>query len=149
MDLNIPFPSLDKLAAAEAVNQLNREFFPGMLGVKFLEVAPELTVAVMQARPELRQPVGVLHGGALTTLADTACAVAALVNLPDPMTQHILTSELKIHFLGNVGEGQVRAEAKPVQVGKRLMVIECRIFSESQKLLCLMTCTQIIGKYIK
>lgn len=149
MDLNIPFPSLDKLAAADAVNQLNTGFFPGMLGVKFLEVAPELTVAVMQARPELRQPVGVLHGGALTTLADTACAVVALVNLPDPMTQHILTSELKIHFLGNVGEGQVRAEAKPVQVGKRLMVIECRIFSESQKLLCLMTCTQIIGKYIK
>ncbi len=149
MNVNIPFHRLDKFAAAQEINRLNVDYFPGLVGLQFVEVAPELVIAEMAARPNLRQPVGVLHGGALTTLADTACALSALANLPDPTTQHILTTELKIHFLGNVSEGKVRAEARPLQVGKRLMVIECKIYSDTGKMLCFMTCTQIVGNFIK
>ena len=139
---------MDKFAAAEAANLLNKNFFPGLVGLKFLEIDPELTVAELEVKPELTQPVGVLHGGVLTTLADTACAVSALANLPDP-TLHVLTTELKINFLSNIGQGKVRAEARPVQVGRRLMVIECRIFSDTGKLLSLMICSQMVGNFIK
>ncbi|HEX2914091.1 MAG TPA: PaaI family thioesterase [Chloroflexia bacterium] len=149
MEWDLDFRTLDKLSAAEAANSINAQYFPGLLGIHFLEISAEAATAEMEVRPDLLQPVGVLHGGALTTLADTTCALVALANLAEPHKEHILTSELKIHFLGNVGAGKIRAEARPVQVGRRLQVIECRIFSDTGKLLCLMTCTQITGNFIK
>jgi 1,4-dihydroxy-2-naphthoyl-CoA hydrolase len=140
------FGKMDKHAAAAAANELNTQFYAGLNGIEFLEIAPELAVATMEVRSNLCQPMGVLHGGALTTLADTCCALNAIANVGDPEKQQVLTTELKIHFLGNVGvgAGKVRAEARPIQVGRRLMVIECRIFSEAGKQLAFMTCTQMV-----
>ena len=47
------------------------------LGLELLEVEPRRAVFVATVRPQLLQN-GVLHGGVLASIADSACAVAAI-----------------------------------------------------------------------
>ena len=53
---------------------------------------------------------GLMHGGALTSLADTAVAMAIKSLLP--AGTHFATIDLKARFLAPVAEGEVRAEAR-------------------------------------
>ena len=77
--------------------------------------------ATIEWAAELCTAAGVLHGGVLMTLADTAGAVCAFLNLPAGAT---VTIESKTNFLGAVREGVVTARARPLHVGKSTIVIE-------------------------
>jgi len=78
--------------------------------------------ATLEWAAELCTAAGVLHGGVLMTLADTAGAVCAFLNLPAGATT--VTIESKTNFLGAVREGTVTARARPLHVGKSTIVIE-------------------------
>ncbi|MEU0456206.1 PaaI family thioesterase, partial [Streptomyces sp. NPDC006129] len=56
--------------------------FAGELGIALEEAAPARVEAALAWTPELCTVGGVLHGGALMALADTAGAVCAFLNLP-------------------------------------------------------------------
>ncbi len=73
--------------------------------------------------PEFCTAAGVLHGGAIMALADTAGATAAFFNLPDGSTG-TSTIESKTNFFGPVTEGTVVATATPLHVGSSTIVIE-------------------------
>lgn len=55
-------------------------------------------------------PMGTLHGGIVTDLADASMGVAIMSRLGDG--ESFTTLELKIDFLRPVYEGELRAEAK-------------------------------------
>ena len=65
---------------------------------------------------------GILHGGVLMTLADAAGAVCAFLNMPEG--SRTSTIESKTNFLGAVREGSVRAQSRPLHVGKTTIVVE-------------------------
>jgi uncharacterized protein (TIGR00369 family) len=64
---------------------------------------------VMPFPVRLSQGGGLLHGGAITALADTAVAMAVKSLLPEGTV--FATTELHVHFLAPVKQGAVRAEA--------------------------------------
>ncbi|HEX5027760.1 MAG TPA: PaaI family thioesterase [Gaiellaceae bacterium] len=78
---------------------------------------------------ELCTAAGVLHGGIVMTLADTAGAVCAFLNLPAGATT--VTIESKTNFLGAVKEGTVTARARPLHVGRSTIVIETDVLDAS------------------
>ena len=78
--------------------------------------------ATLEWAAELCTAAGVLHGGVLMTLADTAGAVCAFLNLPAGATT--VTIESKTNFLGAVREGTVRATATPLHRGSTTIVVE-------------------------
>ena len=86
------------------------------LGIRTFGDAEEID-ATLEWAPELCTAGGVLHGGVLMTLADAAGAVCAFLNLPEGA--RTVTIESKTNFLGAVREGEVRARARPLHVGKR------------------------------
>jgi uncharacterized protein (TIGR00369 family) len=63
------------------------------------------------------------------TLADTAGAVCAFLNLPAGATT--VTIESKTNFLGAVKEGTVTARARPLHVGRSTIVIETDVLDAS------------------
>ncbi|PLY01387.1 MAG: PaaI family thioesterase [Desulfuromonas sp.] len=75
-------------------------------------------VSAVDGQAVLRMPftvkhamgAGLMHGGALTSLADTAVAMAIKSLLP-PGT-HFATVDLQARFLAPVKSGEVRAEAQ-------------------------------------
>ncbi len=116
--------------------------FPGLLGIRFLEVTPERVVATLEVRPDLSNG-SVLHGGAIMSLADTVGAVATVANLPPGM--RTTTLESKTNFLGALPIGtRVTAECTPFHRGKTTMVWQTLIRSESGKLCAVVTQTQMV-----
>ena len=81
--------------------------------------------AALDVRPELLNPNGVVHGGALFAIADTVMG-AALYTTLDP-GENCATIEIKIHFLQPVMQGKIRCRTRLVHRGRRVAVLESHI----------------------
>ena len=96
--------------------------FVQFLGIRLVEGSPDLVVAELDHREELCTAGGILHGGVIMALADTAGATCAFFNLPDNATT--TTIESKTNFLRGVRSGTVRATSRPLHVGRSVIVVE-------------------------
>lgn len=129
----------------DAIEQLNRDMLPfaKLLGIKLLAATPESVTAEMAVREDLCTRPAILHGGAVMSLADTLGACATSLNLRDGAST--TTIESKTNFLAPAPVGTtVRAECAAIHRGRRTMVWQTRITSESGKLLAIVTQTQMV-----
>jgi len=113
-----------------------------LLGIEFVELAPERVLATLAIRDDLRTVGGALHGGTLMAFADTIGAVATVLNLP--AGAGTTTLESKTNFFAAGRSGTVRAETTPLHRGKRTMVWQTRVTDESGRLLSLTIQTQMV-----
>jgi len=81
--------------------------------------------AALDVHPELLNPNGVVHGGALFAIADTVMGAALHTTLAPG--EYCATVEIKIHFLQPVSKGKIRGSARLVQRGSRIAVLEAHI----------------------
>ena len=83
---------------------------------------------------------GVLHGGILMALLDTAMghAVAALVA---PQGRFNAAAQVNVHFFLPIKSGLVRARAEVKKLGKRLAVVESEAVDQDGRLLGIATST--------
>jgi acyl-CoA thioesterase len=84
--------------------------FEDLIGIKLDQVGEGKALLSCQARVKLAQGGGVVHGGVLTTLADTAVAMAIKSLLPAGTV--FATTELQMRFLAPVRSGLIRASAE-------------------------------------
>lgn len=84
--------------------------FEDLIGIELEQVGEGTATLGCQARLKLAQGGGVVHGGVLTTLADTAVAMAIKSLLPKSTV--FATTELQMRFLRPVRSGHFRAEAQ-------------------------------------
>ena len=113
------------------------------LGMRFLTAAPECVTAEMTVREELCNGSGVLHGGALMAFADTLGACATTLNLSEGAGT--TTLESKTNFLAPALSGtKVLGECLPLHRGRRTMVWQTRVSSESGRLIAMVTQTQMV-----
>jgi acyl-CoA thioesterase len=97
------------------------------LGFQLISLSAGCARISMEVMQEQLQETGVLHGGIISALADTA-AVYALC--PDLEPTRTMTSiEFKINFLNAAlpGKGTVTAESKVLKRGKRTGVCEVEV----------------------
>jgi acyl-CoA thioesterase len=81
--------------------------------------------ATLDVRPGLLNPNGVVHGGALFAMADTAMGAALHTTLAPG--EYCATVEIKIHFLQPVTKGKLRCRTRLVHRGSRIAVLEAHI----------------------
>lgn len=93
-------------------------------------------------RPDLCTAGGVLHGGVIMALADTAGASCAFLNLP-PGTG-TTTVESKTNFLRAVREGSAKAGSRPLHVGRSLIVVETEVRDADSRLVAKVTQSQMV-----
>jgi uncharacterized protein (TIGR00369 family) len=111
-----------------------------VLGLKLLSASKGRVKMALPWSKAASQSAGLLHGGALATLTDTAAAVGTLFLLPEGW--RTVTGELKINYLGNIQSGTALAEAVCLHHGKRTMVWEIKVTKAgSRQLLALSTST--------
>jgi 1,4-dihydroxy-2-naphthoyl-CoA hydrolase len=117
--------------------------FAKLLGIRFLSATAECVTAEMKVRDDLCTRPAVLHGGAMMALADTLGGCATSLNLRDGAST--TTLESKTNFLAPAAVGTtVRAECIAIHRGRRTMVWQTRITSETGKLLAIVTQTQMV-----
>lgn len=112
------------------------------LGITAGGVAADCVELSMPWAESLCTTGGLLHGGALMALADSAGAAAAFLNLPDGAVG-TSTIESKTNFLGAVKAGAVTATARPLHVGSTTLVIETEVRS-ADRLVAKVTQTQAV-----
>jgi uncharacterized protein (TIGR00369 family) len=86
---------------------------------------------------------GMLHGGVLMSLADSAAAVCAFLNLPEGAAG-TTTVESKTNFLRAVREGGVTASSTPLHKGRRFVVVETELRDDQDRLVAKVTQTQAV-----
>jgi acyl-CoA thioesterase len=84
-------------------------------------------------------PIGVVHGGVIYSLADTAMG-AALFSLLDGQEQ-CTTLEIKMSYLAPVTGGTIAAEAAVIQRTRRIGVLEAKVLGDGDRLVALATGT--------
>lgn len=84
----------------------------------------------LDIRPESKNPYGIVHGGAIYTMADNATGYAAHTDGRNYVTQ---TSSM--HFLRNQTGGTVRAEARVRHRGRTTCLVAVDITGEGGRLL--------------
>jgi len=100
-----------------------------LLGMEVVEMGEGSSRLRMPFDEKLIQPAGVVHGGAVGSLADSAVAVA-LLSMLEPGTD-IATVEMKINFLAPVRSGVLFADAKVAWRGTRLALGEVDVTDEN------------------
>src|SRR5437660_10724924 len=112
------------------------------LGIRADSDTDEKGVLSMAWAPSLCTAGGVLHGGVIIALADSAGAACALLNLPSDATG-TTTIESKTNFVGSIKRGRASATSTILHRGGSTIVVETAVHDESGKLVAKVTQTQL------
>jgi len=113
--------------------------FEDLVGITIESASAGRAILSFPFRLKLSQGGGVLHGGALTTLADTAVAMAIKSILPAGTV--FATTDLSMQFVAPVHEGVVRAMAQVTGPFGRNFSGTAEIFDQAGKTIALFTST--------
>jgi uncharacterized protein (TIGR00369 family) len=131
------------MSSIESISKLLEPLFPGLMGVRIVELTAERVVAELAVRPDLCTAGGILHGGAYMAFADTLGAVGTVVNLP-PDTR-TTTTDSSTKFIGAARvDSTVTAECVALHRGRTTMVWQTTIRSAQGKLCAVVTQTQLV-----
>jgi uncharacterized protein (TIGR00369 family) len=101
----------------------------------------------MRVEERHMQVYGVVHGGVVAALADTAGGLAAYMAYP--RGTRVATVEMKINFLEAVEGGSITAEAVVVRMGRHIAVTDCDVRDSSRRLLAKALMTFFVGPFRK
>ena len=104
-----------------------------LLGIELDEIEIGKAVMSLPMTEKLRQPHGLLHGGATASLIDTATAFAVVSILADG--EKASTVDLTVHYLRPVINEKTICTAKIVKAGKRLLTVTADVVNEDGKLI--------------
>jgi len=125
---------------------VNRAPYYQLLGMEIVTMTKGEALLQMPFKKELVHPYGMMHGGAIASLADSAVAVA-LATLVDP-NDRITTIEFKINFLAPVSGGKLNARCKILHRGSRTAVGDVEVLNEEGALVAKVLATYSILKVI-
>jgi uncharacterized protein (TIGR00369 family) len=111
------------------------------LGLELGEVVLGEATIHLAVRDELKQFQGVVHGGAVASLIDTASAFAVLTQIE--VHERVTTTDLTIHYLRPISEGRMSATARIVRGGRRLFVLSVEVRNDRDVLLATAVTTYI------
>lgn len=110
------------------------------LDISIESAEADLIVLSMPVTPAVHQYTGLLHGGVSVVLAETAASMGAALNT-DLRRFTPVGVEINANHLRSVTSGRVRAEARPVYVGRQLTVWAIEIKDDRDRLICTSRCT--------
>ena len=127
----------------ESLQRALEPLFPGLMGIRLIEVTPEKVVATLLVRRDLCTTHKSVHGGALMAFADTLGAIGTFMNLPKGAGT--TTIESKTNFIAAAPEGTtITGESTPFHRGRTTMVWQTQIRNEAGKLCAVVSQTQLV-----
>lgn len=112
-----------------------------LLGCQLKDFGPGRALFEMDDGQWLYNPIGMIHGGALATLMDSAMGCAVHSTLPRGVTYS--TIEFKVNFVHpvKIGVGKIFAESKVIHTGKNIATAEAHVKDERGRLYAHAVCT--------
>lgn len=116
--------------------------FAAHLGMLLDEASADRVVARLPWAPHLCTSSGVMHGGVLMSLADTAGALIAFLGLPEGASTATITSGTQM--FRPVSSGEVRAVAVPLHRGRTVVTAQTSLYDSAERLVAQTTQTQVV-----
>ena len=116
--------------------------FAGYLGLVLDEASADRVIARLEWAPHLCTSAGLMHGGVLMSLADTAGALMAFLGLPEGATTATITSTSQM--FRPVSSGTVRAVAVPLHRGRTTVTAQTSLYDSGQRLVAQTTQIQAV-----
>ncbi len=116
--------------------------FAAQLGVILEEASPDRVTARLPWAPGLCTAGGILHGGVLMSLADSAGALVAFLGLAEGATTATITSTTQM--FRPVSSGTVRAVALPLHRGRTTVTVQTSLHDSQRRLVAQTTQVQAI-----
>lgn len=125
-------------------NEICADKLPGLLGIVLTDVSNKEVKAEMEVTQSHLAPNGFLHAGSVVSLADSACGIGCVANLPEGASG-FTTIELKSNHLGTALQGELECVATPAHMGRTTQVWDAVVSHKvSGKKMALFRCTQLI-----
>lgn len=106
--------------------------FPRSIGIELESISLGQARLTLEVKPQHLQLAGVVHGGAIAALIDTAVAFA-IAGVSEPAAR-FTTIEMKVNYLSAIREGRIVADAKLIRDGRRIVVAECDVTDSKGRL---------------
>jgi 1,4-dihydroxy-2-naphthoyl-CoA hydrolase len=106
--------------------------FDAVLGLRLTDVTPDRVTGTFAVAPHLHQPYGILHGGVLCSVVESAASVGGAVWFGD--RGNVVGVANSTNFLRAVRDGTLDVEATPVHRGRTQQLWTVRITDASGRL---------------
>lgn len=127
----------------EEVNSIFNKFMTGFLDIKATELQNDTLVVSLPITEKVKQPFGILHGGASVVLAESAGSIASNLVI-DAEKFAGVGMEVNANHLKSVTEGTLYAYCTPLHLGKKSHVWDIKIKNEQDLLICISRLTVAI-----
>lgn len=108
--------------------------YPRLIGMMLDDIAIDRTTIGLELDPQRHlQPFGIVHGGVLATLIDTATFWAAFMRLPSDAG--LVNIDLKLNYLQPAVSGRLMAAGRCIRPGRTLSYTEAHVYDASGELL--------------
>jgi 1,4-dihydroxy-2-naphthoyl-CoA hydrolase len=118
--------------------------FAAKLGIALEEAGPERVVATLPWAPELCTTSGIMHGGALMSLADTVGALVVVIGLAEGEVTATITSTTQM--FRPVISGTVRAVGVLLNRGRTTATAQTSLYDSDDRLISQTTQIQAIRR---
>lgn len=129
----------------EDMNQRGLGTLAELMGIKFTEIGDDYMICTMDVRDDLKQPKGILHGGANCVLAETVGSTASNAAVSQD-THYCVGLEINANHIRSATSGMLTAKTTPLQLGRKIHVWDIQIHNEAGKLTCVSRLTMAVLK---
>jgi uncharacterized protein (TIGR00369 family) len=135
-------PGLDKRHIENLKVRVRKSPFHQWAGMDLISVGEGKAELAMELQPHHFNPQGIVHGGIITALADTAIGLALRSQLRAGLTHR--TAQLNVHFLAK-GEGtRLVGRGQAVHLGQRMGYGESEVLDGEGRLIARASGTFIV-----
>lgn len=107
--------------------------FDELIGVEWVSDDPDGAIARFKVRDDLRQPVGLIHGGVFSTVIEGLCSRATILAvLRDGMT--CMGQSISVNFLRSITQGSAEVRAATRHRGRTTWVWHAEVFDDQERL---------------
>lgn len=127
----------------ENIKSLETGTMMEFLEMETTELGADYVRGRLKMSPKVKQPAGLLHGGASVVLAESLGSIGANL-IVDPAKFHCVGLDINANHLRGVREGHVYGEARPLHIGKTTQVWEIKLTDDAGKLVCISRLTMAV-----
>ena len=125
-------PKINPAYIQQVIAQTNQSPFPSHIGFRLVDIQEDFARVELDLAHCHLQPYGIIHGGVLATLIDTATFWAGFQRIP--AEDGMVNVDLKLNYLKAVKSGKLIAEGRCLRPGRRLSYTEAHVRDESGQL---------------
>jgi 1,4-dihydroxy-2-naphthoyl-CoA hydrolase len=130
------------------LNSISKNTLLSHLGIEFSEIKEDYIIAKMPVNANTSQPMGILHGGASVTLAESIGSIGSHLII-DNETENAVGVEINANHISSAKEGYVTGKGIIIHKGKSTHIWSIDIRDQDEKLISTSRLTVMILKKSK